>query len=344
MKTSIRVLFVEDSEDQVLLLVEHLRSHGFDLAFERVQTATDLVAALKRKAWDVVISDYSMPGLNGHSALKIFQASGLDVPFIFVSGSCGEETAVEMMRAGAHDYIIKGNFNRLTPSITRELQAAQVRREHRRMQREAAHLAALVESSDDAIIGRTLGGVITSWNKTAERIFGYTAEEMIGHIPSALFPPGRNREFEDALEKIGQGKHVPWFDTVRLRKDGTSVEVAVTISPIVSSEGEIIGASTIENDITERRREEAERLKLIEELTDALAHAKTLRGLLPICAACKKIRDDHGYWQQLEVYFQEHEHIDFSHGICPECTERLYPEFAHRPAPKTTDVPAVNAR
>lgn len=324
-----RVLFVEDSEDHVLLAVDNLRDHGFDPVYERVETAVDLAAALKRKVWDVVISDYSMPKFNGAAALKIFQESRLDIPFICVSGSLGEERAVEMMRAGAHDYIVKDSISRLAPSVARELQAAQSRREHRRMQKAAAHLAAVVESSDDAIISKTLSGIITSWNKAAERIYGYAAEEMIGQYASILLPPSRKSEFEQTLERIRRGEHVNWLDSIRVRKDGSPVEVSVTISPIAGPTGEIIGASTIARDITERRREEAERLKLIEDLTQALAHAKTLRSLLPICAGCKKIRDDHGYWQQLESYFQQHEHIDFSHGLCPECTDRLYPEFAN---------------
>jgi len=343
MKAIMRVLFVEDSEDHVQLAVDHLRSHGFDPAYERVETAKDLAAALKRKIWDVIISDYSMPKFNGAAALKVFQASHLDIPFICVSGSLGEERAVEMMRAGAHDYIVKDSLSRLAPSVTRELQAAQARREHRRMQKAAAHLAAVVESSDDAIISKTLSGIITSWNKAAERIYGYSAEEMIGQYASVLLPPSRTGEFEETLEKIRRGEHVNWFDTVRVRKDDTPVEVAVTISPIASPTGEIIGASTIARDITERRREEAERLKLIAELTEALAHAKTLRSLLPICASCKKIRDDHGYWQKLEVYFQQHEQIDFSHGLCPECTGRLYPEFAHHHDSGAKDAPAAAA-
>lgn len=329
MKSIMRVLFVEDSEDHVLLALDHLRKHGFDPVHERVDTAPALAEALKRKIWDVVISDYSMPKFNGAAALKVFQESRQDIPFICVSGSLGEERAVEMMRAGAHDYIVKESIARLAPSIARELRAAQARREHRRMQKAAAHLAAVVESSDDAIISKTLTGIITSWNKAAERIYGYSAEEMIGQYASTLLPPGRASELEATLERIRRGEHVNWFDSVRVRKDGTPVEVAVTISPIAGPTGEIIGASTIARDITDRRREEAERLKLIEDLTEALAHAKTLRSLLPICASCKKIRDDHGYWQQLEVYFQQHEHIDFSHGLCPECTTRLYPEFAN---------------
>jgi two-component system cell cycle sensor histidine kinase/response regulator CckA len=330
MKTIMRVLFVEDSEDQVLLAVDHLRHDGFDPVYERVETGPDLAAALKSKVWDVVISDYAMPKFNGAAALKIFQESRLDIPFICVSASLGEERAVEMMRAGAHDYIIKDNLARLVPSITRELKAAQARREHRRMQKAAAHLAAVVESSDDAISSKTLTGIILSWNKAAEQIYGYPAEEIVGQSALVLVPPARKAEFDAALEKIRHGEHVNWFDTVRIRKDGTPVEVSVTLSPIAGPTGEIIGTSSIARDITGQRQEEAERLKLIEDLTEALAQAKTLRSLLPICASCKKIRDDHGYWQQLEVYFQEHQHIDFSHSVCPECAERLYPEFAHR--------------
>jgi two-component system, cell cycle sensor histidine kinase and response regulator CckA len=262
--------------------------------------------------------------------LKIYQEAHQDIPFICVSGSMGEDRAVEMMRAGAHDYIMKNHLARLAPSIARELQSAQARREHRRMQKAAAHLAAVVESSDDAIISKTLSGVILSWNQAAAQIYGYPAEEIIGQSAGVLVPPGRKGEFEASLEKIRHGEHDPRFDTVRIRKDGSPVEVSVTLSPIAGPTGEIIGASSIARDITARREEEAERLKLIEELTEALAHAKTLRNLLPICASCKKIRDDHGYWQQLEVYFKQHERIDFSHGLCPECARQLYPEFAER--------------
>lgn len=336
MKTIMRVLFVEDSEDQVEVAVAQLRQHGFDPVHERVETPEALRAALQRKVWDVLISDYSMPRFTGAAALKIFQESRLDIPFICLSGSLGEERAVEMMRAGAHDYIVKTSLSRLAPSVARELQAAQSRREQRRMQKSVAHLAAIVESSDDAIISKTLTGMITSWNKAAERIYGYIADEIIGHNVAILVPPARQTELSDCLEKIRCGQHVPRFDTIRMRKDGSLVDVSITISPIAGPKGEIIGASSIARDITERLREEAERVKLIGELTEALAHAKTLRSLLPICASCKKIRDDHGYWQQLEIYFQEHEHIDFSHGLCPDCMTKLYPDFSNHRTPDAT--------
>jgi PAS domain S-box-containing protein len=269
-----------------------------------------------------------MPDFNGREALEIFRATGLDIPFIFVSRSLGEERAVEMMRAGAHDYIVKDHLTRLGASVARELRAAKLRREHRRLQDATAHLAALVTSSDDAILSKSLSGIVLTWNKGAEKIYGYSAAEIIGQSITKIIPADRIGEFNSAMIRIGCGRHVDRFDTVRRRKDGTLIDVSITISPILGPDGQVIGASTIARDVTERLREERERLRLIEELTHAVSQTKTLRSLLPICSGCKKIRDDHGYWQQLETYFEAHQHVDFSHSLCPDCMTRLYPEFA----------------
>jgi hypothetical protein len=100
------------------------------------------------------------------------------------------------------------------------------------------------------------------------------------------------------------------------------VDVSLTISPIYDDLGRVIGASTIARDISEQRRQEQERLKLIEELQRAMAQVKLLKGLLQICANCKKIRDDQGEWQQLEIYIREHSQADFTNGLCPECSQR----------------------
>jgi len=339
MKTSIQILFVEDKEADAATAAIELRRHGFDPSYERVETAADLDQALRNQSWDVVISDYSMPQFDGGRALEVFKQAHLDVPFIFVSRSLGEERAVEMMRAGAQDYIVKGNIARLGPSVARELRAAELRRKHRRAVEASAHLAAIVASSDDAILSKTLSGLVMTWNKAAERIYGYTAEEMIGQSITRVIPANRMSEFNRALELISQGRHVERFETVRRHKNGSFVDLSITISPILGESGDVIGAATIARDITDRCQEEAERLKLIEELTRALSHTKTLRSLLPICSGCKKIRDDHGYWQQLEVYFEQHEQVDFSHGLCPGCITRLYPDYAH-PAPTLVPSPA----
>jgi anti-sigma regulatory factor (Ser/Thr protein kinase)/DNA-binding NarL/FixJ family response regulator len=127
----LRALMVEDSEDDMLLIQRELVQGDFDLELERVETAPAMQAALERQTWDVVLVDYSVPGFGAVPALALLQATGLDIPFIVISGTIGEETAVAMMRAGAADYVMKDRLNRLVPAIRRELQDAITRREHR---------------------------------------------------------------------------------------------------------------------------------------------------------------------------------------------------------------------
>src|SRR5579885_3209922 len=170
---SIRAIIVEDSENDAFLIGHELETGGYQLFFRRVDNAADLSAALDTQTWDLVLSDFSMPQFSGPQALAICQQKGLDLPFIIVSGRIGEETAVEMMKAGAHDYVRKDTLTRLVPAVTRELRAAYERRGRRRAEAMMTHLASVVESCDDAILSQTLQGVVLSWNQGAERMFGY---------------------------------------------------------------------------------------------------------------------------------------------------------------------------
>jgi putative nucleotidyltransferase with HDIG domain len=134
MNTPLKVLFVEDSEDDVLLLVQELKRGGYDIQFEQVETAEAMRSALGRQKWDLIVSDYNMPQFTAFDALQLLKGTELDIPFIIVSGAIGEETAVEMMKAGAHDFVRKGNLARLAPAIERELRDVEVRRERRKVQ------------------------------------------------------------------------------------------------------------------------------------------------------------------------------------------------------------------
>lgn len=129
MSEPLRVLIVEDSEDDTLLLIRVLRQAGYDTTYLRVQSEKEMSEALDAQGWDIVLSDHNMPGFNSSQALKLVRERGLDTPFIIVSGMIGEAAAVEAMRAGAQDYIMKGQFARLGPAIARELRDAQARRE-----------------------------------------------------------------------------------------------------------------------------------------------------------------------------------------------------------------------
>ena len=327
MAVQLRVLVVEDSETDTELMLRALRQGGFEPMSERVGTATAMSAYLDAHPWDLILCDYALPGFSGAAALSLFKATGKDIPFIVVSGALGEERAVEMMKTGAHDYVLKQNLARLPEAVKRELRAAEERRVRRRQEATMAYLAAIVESCHDAIVGMTLDGAIVSWNAGAEELFDYTDSEIIGHSVEVLIPAYGHGELSKMYRRLRRGEPTERFETWGMRQDGTRVDIALTHSPLRDSHGQIIGASALARDISQRKRQDGERLQLIQELTEALARVKTLSGLLPICAACKKIRDDKGYWQQVETYISQRSEADFTHGICPDCAERLYPEF-----------------
>ena len=146
MGTPLRVLIVEDSEDDALLVAQTLRRAGYDPAHARVDSASAMRAALDTEAWDVVIADYTMPRFSALAALALLGESGLDLPFLVVSGNIGEELAVDAMKAGAHDYIAKDNLARLAPAIERELRDAADRAEHRQLEERLRQSLKLVQN------------------------------------------------------------------------------------------------------------------------------------------------------------------------------------------------------
>jgi two-component system cell cycle sensor histidine kinase/response regulator CckA len=270
----LKVLIVEDSIDDTFFIVRELQRGGYSVDFERVETPAAMQSALQERQWDLVISDFSMPLFGGAAALALYTQSGLDVPFILVSGTMGEDIAVEMLKAGAHHYVMKDKLAKLVPAVNHELRAAQERRLCRRLETTRSYLASIVNSCTDAIVGKTLDGTVVSWNEGAEKLYGYSAAEIVGRSIKVLCPHYRPEELLEIMERVRQGERVEQVETVRLRKNGEPVEVSVVISPIKDAQGHIIGASSVSRDIGQRKQEENERLALIQELTAALAHAR----------------------------------------------------------------------
>ncbi len=143
MKIPIKLLLVEDSDDDAQLILREIQRGGYEVKFERVETAEAMHSALTRESWDLIISDYSLPQFNAPAALALLQDAGIDLPFIITSGTIGEETAVSALKAGAHDFLIKGNFARLIPAIQREMRDAKIRSEHIQRERELEAIAAV---------------------------------------------------------------------------------------------------------------------------------------------------------------------------------------------------------
>jgi len=201
----LKILLLEDQPFDAELTLRALRKEGFLFEFRLAKNQAEYLAALPAFSPDLILADYTLPDYDGMTALEAAQHELPGVPFIFVSGTLGEETAIEALKRGAMDYVLKHRLGRLGMAVRRALKDVEER--HRMARLEAA------------------------------------------------------------------------------------------------------------------------REKLIKELQDALAHVKQLRGMLPICSSCKKIRDDRGYWEQIELYVQEHTDAMFSHGICPECANKFYSEM-----------------
>jgi two-component system, NarL family, sensor histidine kinase UhpB len=250
-KKPIRVLIVDDSEDDALLLMRELRRSGFDPSFERVDTAEAMNAALDRPIWDIVLSDYVMPRFDGLEAVVLLRHRGLDTPIMVISGKIGEETAVECMKAGASDYMMKDNLKRLGTAIERELREAENRRGQRiseeRLKAIDANFRQVIASSADGIVIVTRDGIVRFVNPASEALFGRTAEEMVGTLFG--FPLGEKTELE-VLRDNGE-KAIVEMRIVELDWEGSSAHLATL------------------RDVTERKQAEARLRNLSHRLVTA---------------------------------------------------------------------------
>ena len=177
MTTPVRVLMVEDSSADAKLIMAELRRSSLALEFHRVDDADAMRTALEAESWGVVLSDWSMPRFSGLSALEVLRQSGKDIPFIIVSGTVGEDVAVDAMRAGAHDYVLKDRLARLAPAIERELRECAVRQAQRRLE---ARFRAIAERSSDALILNRADGIIEYVSAGVRGILGLPPEELVG--------------------------------------------------------------------------------------------------------------------------------------------------------------------
>jgi two-component system cell cycle sensor histidine kinase/response regulator CckA len=280
MGEQLRVLLVEDSADDADLLLRELKRAGYDAVHERVWSAEGIISALGSASWDLVISDHGMPAFSGTEALLIVREHAPDVPFIFVSGSIGEDVAVAAMRAGAQDYVMKGNIRRLAPAIGRELKESESRRRERITEEQLRSTGELLRSvfaaSPLAIIATNLDGLVTLWNPAAERLFGWTRDEVIGR-ENPVVPPQARESIEARRALAKQGEAFTDVEARRLKKDGKLVDVAVTIAATHDGAGRPDGVTVVYQDLTERKQLQAQflqaqKMEAVGRLAGGVAH------------------------------------------------------------------------
>jgi PAS domain S-box-containing protein len=279
MDKTLKLLNVEDSERDSKLLHRHLTKAGYELVSARVDDAASMGAALDRESWDIILCDYSLPNFSALKALDLLKERGLDIPLIIISGTIGETAAVEAMRAGAQDYLMKDNLAKLAPTIARELAEA----EHRRARREAernlkaseVRLRAIVETASDAIVIIDEESNLLYFNPSTETVFGYTAGELEGQKLTLLMPEYL-RDLHSAGIKayLETGvKHLNWesMEFPGRHKDGRLIPLGVSFSEFQTNGSR--NFTGIIRDISARKEAELELLQSNERYRDLVENA-----------------------------------------------------------------------
>ncbi|HSV40570.1 MAG TPA: PAS domain S-box protein [Nocardioidaceae bacterium] len=286
------VLVVDDEPDIAMVCKLHLEMAGFEVAV--AESGIAAFEFFRHSRADVVVLDFMLPDLDGLEVLKRLQddPTTVDIPVVMLTARTHEGDQAAAWEAGVAGFITKpfegsvlvqavveaaANPDpvRLAARRAEAIERLRVRdREHIR------NIAAIVDGADDAVVGKSLDGVVASWNAGAEKLYGWSAQEIIGQPISLLTQPGGDDPEPELLRRIAVGERVPPFETVRVRRDGTTVAVSLSLSPILDSVGRVTGASAISRDITERVRVEQQLLALVRDESERKKADALFRGLL----------------------------------------------------------------
>ncbi len=291
-RTPLRALVVEDSEFDAELLLRELGRGGYEVTHERVQTADAMRAALLGGAWDIVLSDFNLPQFDAAGALRTLHATGLDIPFIIVSGTVGEETAVASLQAGAVDFLLKGKLARLIPAVERGLRDRRDREARREAQRallvSEQRYRQIVEATNEGVWLLDVQGVTTFVNRRTIAMLGYEEHELMGAPLLDFVHSGSRAAVERDLDRrreISSGQLEARF----LRRDGGDLWALVEVTTVCDATGAYAGALVMAMDISQRKKLEeqlrqAQKMEAIGRLAGGVAH--DFNNLLSVILSC----------------------------------------------------------
>lgn len=278
MKTKLHLLLCEDDEMDAALVIRQLEKEGFDIESKRVDNAEALTEALAEGPWDIILSDFNIPGFGGPQALTIVKKTGIDIPFILVSGAIGEETAVEMMKKGASDYLMKGSLQRLGEAVKRELEEFSTRK----ARQEAENIIKANEEKYKAVINNSLyaiflappGGFVQESNPAATDMFGYTREEFTQLNRHAVLDTADTHFQTKIFERDEKGSVRGEFTGIR--KNGERFPCEITSVLFHDIHGNQISCTMIA-DISIRRNAELQLRNTLDEMQQLSQHLKDAR-------------------------------------------------------------------
>jgi len=274
---SLRVLIIEDSDDDAQMIVRELKKGGFHPDYDKVETAAQMGKALQEKQWDIILCDYNLSKFSAQSAMALLKEKNHEIPLIVISEMSGEETAVECIRSGAQDWLMKSNLSRLCPTIIKELEEAKVRSRQKwaESQKEAAFEALLqseekhrtiLQNMEEGYYEVDLRGKFTFFNDSMCRILGYPRKEMAGMSSRQVTDKENAKKLLKTFHEVHKtGEPAKGFDWQVKRQDGSIRYIEASVSLLKDSSGKAKGFRGIVRDITERRQAE-ESLRRSEEL------------------------------------------------------------------------------
>ena len=281
----LHVLLIEDSRDDAELVLHELDEGGFEVVSVRVESETGMREALSGGIWDVVISDYNLPGFGAGKALSMLHESGRDIPFIIVSGCIGEEIAIALMKEGVNDFVMKDKLARLVPAIEREVREAAVRREHRKAQEALLANEKLLKGITSALGEGVLVlddcGRLIFMNPEAERLLGWARGELSGRdVYAVIHSLNQDGVLPESacwgLEALTGGEVRRTEEDVFWRKDGSLMPVSIVASAMME-DGSAVASVVVFQDISQRKQAEWELLESSKQLRKLTSHLQTVR-------------------------------------------------------------------
>jgi PAS domain S-box-containing protein len=297
----LRILHVEDNETDAEIIRLTLEEAGLAPHITRVDTSEAFQEKLRDETFDVIVCDYSLPGFDGRTALQVVREARIDVPFIFVSGTIGEEKAVSALKEGATDYVLKDRLSRLPAAVWRCLEERRERQARKAAEDRIREQAALLDEAREAITVHGLDRRIAYWSRGAERLYGWTAEEAAAGAAEARVPPQSRAQVEAAVDTVIRGGK--WDGTLDLQtRDGRRILVESHWTCLRHPDGSPRAVLVISSDVTQARQMEAQlhqkqRLETIGMVAGGIAHDlnNVLAPLvLGIGSLRRKVLDEHG--------------------------------------------------